>query len=434
MIQRLIPGGRGFTQTATGKAVFVRSAYPGDRVRLQVERETASFMEARIASLVEPSPERVPAACQYVTVCGGCDWMGLSAPAQARGKRALLLDALTRVGGVSEAELPAELVVHSAPPRQGYRLRLRLQIQNGKVGFFQAESHNLTEIEACWVAAPELNDLLGQVRALVHQAPRAWKSVDFVEVRVLPPAPQSALPPVAGPERASVYVSLLRGAPLSTQLRQAVEPLRAQAVVRFSTEAEPQPQRYWLTEDLYSLIPVGGFCQVHAGVNRRLVERVLDFAEQAQIESFLDLYCGSGNFSLPLAQLGKTGQGIEWSREAIAAAKQAAQEQGLPSVQFRAGDVAEEARRLVRKGAKYDLVLADPPRAGVKKSLAEVFALSRRWLLLVSCDPVTLARDLKSLLSWGARLHHLEAWDMFPETHHVESFAVLRVPEQETFP
>ena len=176
----------------------------------------------------------------------------------------------------------------------------------------------------------------------------------------------------------------------------------------------------------YVLAPPGAFTQVNWEVNRALVDAVVQGALRRRASSFADLYSGSGNFSLPLLRAGLSGKGVEVSAASIECAQRAAREQGLGG-EFFAGDVGRVAARWATAGQRYDLVVLDPPRAGAKEALDSVVRLAGRAVVLIACDPVTFARDLRVLMDRGLVLEEVRAFDMFPQTHHVECLAWLRV-------
>jgi 23S rRNA (uracil1939-C5)-methyltransferase len=160
-------------------------------------------------------------------------------------------------------------------------------------------------------------------------------------------------------------------------------------------------------------------------VNEGLVARVVEIAKKEGARTFLDLYCGSGNFSFPLAAEGLSGVGVEENAEAIDAARHGAREAGV-AVEFLAEPCERYIKRASRAGHHFDMVVLDPPRAGAKQILPALLSMKSPTILMVSCDPVTFARDLRLLVDGGYHLAQVEGWDMFPQTHHVESFAVLR--------
>jgi 23S rRNA (uracil1939-C5)-methyltransferase len=162
-----------------------------------------------------------------------------------------------------------------------------------------------------------------------------------------------------------------------------------------------------------------------------LLEALVGGAQRRQVTSFLDLYAGAGNFTLPLLAKGMRGVSVESTREAAHAAREAARRQNLTNGRFWARDVRRAVESLAAEGRRYDLVIVDPPRAGVKHGLSEMAALSQGWVALCSCNPVTLARDLKVLLDEGYAVEDISAFDMFPQTHHWEALVWLRVPPRQ---
>ncbi|HEX7452278.1 MAG TPA: methyltransferase domain-containing protein, partial [Polyangiaceae bacterium] len=183
-------------------------------------------------------------------------------------------------------------------------------------------------------------------------------------------------------------------------------------------------QRYPLPGGVQLRVPGGGFNQVNWAVNQLLVQALLDGAERVSALSFCDLYCGAGNFSLPLLARGLVGLGIENSRSAIAAAKRAVKEQSLSSARFITGDVRVELEKLTRAEC-FDLIVLDPPRSGARDVLPEVIRRAPGHIAYCACDPVTLARDLRALCDAGYALDRVTGFDMFPQTHHFETLAWL---------
>jgi len=186
-----------------------------------------------------------------------------------------------------------------------------------------------------------------------------------------------------------------------------------------------EEQRFPLPGEVYVRAPAAAFTQVNWQVNQLLVAAVIEGVAQRGITSFCDLYCGAGNFSLPLLARGLSGVGIESASSSIAAAERAATEQGFTRARFVMGDVREALIQLPRSES-FDLVLLDPPRAGAREVLAEIVARAPQFIAYCSCDPVTLARDLRALCDAGYALEGVTGFDMFPQTHHFESLAWLR--------
>ena len=413
VIDKLIPDGKALGRLADGRVVIATGAVPGDRIALDAITESKGLVTARAHHLVVPSASRVTPACELAERCGGCDWMMLSVPEQRRQKLSILREALLRTGKIDWSSRPLELVAGEGA--LGYRCRVRLQVARGRIGFYQRGSHELVEPEHCAVSSAAVNDALGRLRALARRHPRALDAYAWLEVREATDGSLSVLlqrndPPAQAEERAWLDA-------LSAWFRVAHVGGPAQAVQRFA-----------LTDDVFMLSAPQGFVQVNWEVNRLLIEAVLTGAARRGVVTFVDAYAGSGNFALPLLAQGLRGLAIESNPSAVHSAREAASAQGFDPAAFIVDDTAAHAVRLASRGERFDLVLVDPPRAGLKSGLAALAAISQGWLAMCSCNPVTLARDLRSLLDLGFELESLLAFDMFPQTHHLETLAWLRAP------
>lgn len=408
-----------------GRKAFVDGAYAGDEIAIRSYRERKGCLEASDFELISPSADRVEPPCPLTRECGGCDWMALSQAAQEKEKLSLVEQALRRTGGVVLSDLGLSVGFHPSPDPFRYRSRVHLQVQERKFGFFRRNSHELIEISSCSVMSSQLALVFEKVRTL---APELLDVVESVELRAM--GTEAKL----DPSTCSAHFVLCkqRGVPSPKfqksvgRLRLAVENLRPHLLPCISSE-KVREQAFQPARGVTVYAPVGGFTQVNEAVNRRLVQRVLAVAEGAAASTFLDLYCGSGNFSLPLAARGLSGVGVELNESAILAARRAASEQKL-EVEFFAGASQQHLSEFTQNSRQFDLVLLDPPRAGAKELISSLCKLKAPLVAMIGCDPVTLARDLRELLLGGYRLHSVEVFDMFPQTHHVETLAVLNFP------
>ncbi len=428
-VQRLVPGGKAMGALADGRTFFARGAFSEDKIRIKKFRDKKTFVEVLSFDLIEKSPQRVEPSCPVARACGGCDWMSLGAEAQALAKVSLLEQALARTGKFELPLLDQSVRLHASPQAFQYRTRVRLQVKRGRIGFFSEGSHELVEVDTCQVASPRVMLMVHEMRRLVSEHAALFEIVQHLEVRAFDLGDASA---ALDPKTCAVQLSLV---PLEKgkegKRKREVEKIRAitrgledKMAVRIGFDGV-KPQFFEPVPGVYVGSTPGGFTQVNAPVNRLLVERTLEVVKEFAAESFLDLYCGSGNFSIPLARSGLAGVGVELNPEAIAAAKRAATEQGL-DVQFHSQSSVEYVQEACKAGREFGIVLVDPPRAGAKEILPDLVRLAPSTILMVSCDPVTLARDLKSLSQKGYRLCWVEGFDMFPQTHHVESLALLR--------
>lgn len=408
-VEKLVPGGEGFLRLPDGRALFVRGAAPGDRIVLRgVERQRGA-LAAHDYELVEPSPQRVTPECPVAASCGGCDAMHLSRGAELSQKASMLREALERVGGVS---VPITEPT-TAGASSGYRSRVRFHVgQHGKLGFFGRGSHQLVEVPGCLVAHPEINRALGLIRRLARRFPDALVGFSDVELRATEGGVIARFEPKDG-------IKPIAAEPL---LRALGKELRVAANLR---EAARVSERRVLEGDTFVEIPADAFSQINVDVNRALVAAVVAGAQERGLSSFCDLFAGVGNFALPLARHGLSGVMVERTPSAVKAAQRAAAEQGITGLSARAADAERALTDLVREGKRFELVVLDPPRVGAPDVAAGLSQLSPRAVAYVACDPVTLSRDLKPLLASGLRLTSVEAFDMFPRTHHFETLVWL---------
>lgn len=407
-VDQLIPGGDGMARLADGRVGFVAGAFPGDRVKVGRVAEHKSWVRAEEWSLHEPSPARVSPPCALAGECGGCEWMALSRTAQIVGKSSLVRQALRRTGGLTD--LPETVPVRTAGCDLGYRNRLRLHVDaSGHLGLFARGSHRLVEIPACPVSDPRITEVLTRLRQLATPSVLArWQEI---EIRVAPLGPPVSLWMLPRHERAPSAEE----SALAERLAQEWQVVEA--------GASGEDQRWPLPGGVELWVPPGGFVQVNWAVDTALVEALMAGVRERGIESFVELYAGSGNFTLPLLRAGLRGVAVEHAGASIRAARRAARAQQLSDDVFVSGDAARELGRRAKPAP--DLVLLDPPRDGARDVVPALLAASPRWVAFCACDPVTLARDVKSL-SKAYALDSVVAFDMFPHTHHVETLLWLR--------
>ena len=414
-IERLVPGGDGLTHLSDGRVAFVSGALPGDRIRVHEIEDRRSYVRATRWELVAAGPDRIEPACPVADRCGGCDWMALSREAELRSKADLLREALVRTGGFSD--LPFEIPIVSAGPELRYRNRLRLHVDRaGKIGLFSRASHELVEIPGCPVSDPEIDRALERIRALASEHPAALAALAEIEIRVAPGGP-----------RVVVRLHALDRADKSA-LAPLSEALSRDFTVGIAGGPEPaEEQRFPLPGGLELSAAAPAFTQVNWAVNEKLVQAVVQGARERGAARFLDLYAGAGNFTLPLLAAGMSGVAIDHTDAAMRSGERVARERGLKGATFMAGDVGARLRRLAHGGVRFDLVVIDPPRTGARDVLPWVIELRAPHLALCSCDPVTLARDLRTLVRAGWMLESVTGFDMFPRTHHVEALAWMRM-------
>lgn len=368
-IERILPGGLGIAH-ADGRTILVELAAPGDVARVRVERRQGKVSFASIVEIVTPAPVRVAPPCQHFGVCGGCDFQHLSYVAQLEAKVGIIKDCLRRIAKIEPPDVP----ITPAPRVFGYRTRAEWQREGRRIGYFARRSHRVCDVSECAVLAPELQKTL-----------TALRGQDL-------PDSLSELHAQAGADG----VSLAHMRPNDVQVR--------------------------IGEHSYRL-NANGFFQSSPDLLAQLIEFALAGAKG---ESALDLYCGVGLFTLPLAQRFARVVGVEANLTAVEYAQLNLIGAGYSHADAIYGQVGEWLRDKAAEWRGADFVLLDPPRAGVEPGgLEALLKLMPQRITYVSCNPATLARDLRVLLANGYQLDDIAAFDLFPQTHHVETVARL---------
>jgi len=391
-IEKWVYGGAGLGRLE-GRVVLTPFVLPGERVRIEVEREKASMVEARAVEWVERSPERVEPPCGYFERCGGCHYQHAPYEYQAAQKVEIVREVLRRVGKV---EAPEEIGLRTGEPL-GYRNRSQFHLRGARIGYLAAGSHDLVPVDECPISAPAINEALGVLKKSIKD--RRWPR--FVEQIEL----------FTNGEETMVNVLETEGG------RRAARGFFDWLGERIPG-AELGELNYRVGEGKFR-VSHGSFFQV----NRFLVEGLVEEVVGAMAgETALDLYAGVGLFSLPLAKgFGKV-TAVESSPSAVHDLQYNAAEHG---VEVEAQRMQAE-QYLAGLTATPEVIVADPPRSGLGKNVTKHLArLKAPRLVLVSCDPATLARDLGALTVAGYGLKRMTVVDLFPQTFHVEVVAEL---------
>lgn len=416
-IETLTLGGRGLGRH-TGKAVFVPNTAPGDRARCRITRSHRHFDEAEAVELLVPSGLRRPPPCPVFGRCGGCQWQHLPYDSQCEWKERLFRDQLLRAGVVAPA---AFLPIEPAPAEWGYRNRVQFKCrqtaQGFVAGFYRHGSHFVVDTPDCLLADHPIRAAYVWLRAALPGAPRpdAIPQLDIscsddgrvaVLFHVLPDAGAALRPWLTDAAARGGFAAALQ-----CGRKESIEPLCGDAGMELSIDSPP----------LALKIGAGGFAQVNPAQNRKLVAAVVAAAALAGHERVLDLFCGVGNFTLPLARRAGAVVGVENYAPAIADAISNAARHRLGNVAFH----VEPAEGAALRHGPFDLVLLDPPRTGAYPVMRDLLALQPRRILYVSCDPATMGRDLQPLVHNGFTVVSCQPFDLFPQTWHTESLTVL---------
>ncbi len=419
-IERLSHEGRGVGRYA-GKAVFVADALPGEQVQAKVTRRHRRYDEAVTLNVLRADPARVSPRCPHAALCGGCALQHLEPHAQLQHKQSVLLELLRH-----QAQIEPEVVLPpTTGPLWGYRRRARLSVRVVEkkggvlIGFREKSSHFVTDISECAVLLPSVGERLPALRALVNRLSikehipqievAADDTVTLLLIRHLAPFTAADL-------------ALLRAFEVDTGLQLYLQAGHVADSVPVSAGVSLQ---YALNDLRFTFRP-GDFVQVNAAINQRLVAQALALLNLTGEECVLDLFCGLGNFTLPIAQCAARVVGFEGEAGLVARAAANALANGLANAEFQQADLFSEAGVQRVAAQSFDKILLDPPRSGAEAVLRGLNLVTTRRIVYVSCNPVTLARDTAILTrDRGWRLAAAGVIDMFPHTAHVESIAVF---------
>jgi 23S rRNA (uracil1939-C5)-methyltransferase len=425
-IESLAYGGDAIAHLADGRAAFVRGACPGDRVEADIVEDHGRFVRAEVREILEPSPDRVEPPCPYFGVCGGCSWQHVSSSAQLAAKRQAVVDALTRIGHIADAEKLVAPAVAS-PREYGYRNKIelvaRMDAAGLRLGFHKAGTDELVPVESCLLLPPKFQKapkaLSGALRYLSGGQDLGFKRVGL-RVAANTRDVEIALwtEPGSFPRKAA-----------ATTLGRA---LKTSSIVRVLAKGPDKERKVTGVEVLAGsgfwrerlggramTVSAPSFFQVNTAAAELLVTVALEALNANGTDRVVDLYAGAGTFTLPLAEVAGDVIAVEAASSAVRDLRR-----NLEDSQLWAEVVGGDALRELRELGSVDALLVDPPRSGLPEGAIEAIAKTRaRTIAYVSCDPATLARDAKVLIAAGYRLVSATPVDLFPQTYHVETVA-----------
>lgn len=427
-VESLDHEGRGVAHVE-GKTVFIDGALPGEKVEYSVYRKKPTFEQAQVSRILEASAQRVTPRCPHFGVCGGCSMQHLDSNAQAAAKQRVLEDALWHIGRVD----PEVIFPAIYGPAWGYRDRARIGVRlvpkkgGVLVGFHERRSSYIADMRSCEVLPRHISDLLPALRTLIgglsipDRLPQIEIAVgDGVTVLVfrnlLPLTADDEARLIAFGDAHAVHIWLQPGGPDTAHpLHPGEAEVLSYSLPEFGVTLDFRPT---------------DFTQVNVHINRILIRRAMQLLDPRPGERIADLFCGLGNFSLPIARRGARVVGVEGSDTLVVRAGENARRNGLgDACEFHAANLFEATEDSIKALGRLDKLLIDPPREGaiaVVKALGEGGEATPARIVYVSCNPATLARDANVLVNEkGYRLKGAGIANMFPQTSHVESIALF---------
>ena len=421
--------GRGVARREGGKTVFVAGALPGETVMAKQTARSRSFDEAVTVEVLTASPDRVEPRCPHFGTCGGCALQHLEESKQIVAKQRVLHDNLERIGKV----VPEALLPPLTDAAWGYRRKGRFSVRRVEkkdrtlVGFRERDPRFVADLSVCHTVIPQIGERIAALAALVDgmDARRDLPQIEFI-----------AGDPT--PEFNGVALVFRHLQPLSQRDREALvafaqvhgfavllQPGGVDSVHALWPEEPRLAFRLSQWDVTLSFRPLD-FIQVNAGINDRMIACALDLLDVRPEDRVLDLFCGLGNFSLPLARVAREVVGVEGDAGLVARARENAVRNQLPNVQFHTADLAQDLSGEPWMRAGFDRLLLDPPRSGADAVLKQLPLKGLKRIVYVSCHPASLARDAGYLVNErGWKLRSAGVMDMFPQTAHVESIAMF---------
>ena len=425
-LERLTHDGRGIGRWQ-GRTVFAEGGLPGEKVDSRVVRARSKLIETRVSRVLETSPERLQPACPHFALCGGCSLQHMSRQTQLDIKQQALAQQLQHFAGLQPERWMPALTGADYGYRQRTRLSMRWdrQAQRLVVGYRQRASSELVELAQCPVLVPVLDGVLRELPTLLQQldARAGLGHIELIAgehpsmvVRYMQPLSAADIDRLHGLATAHGLVCRLQP--------EAVGPAQA-----LQADA-PEPAYRLADQQLTFRFAAGDFTQVNAEINQQMVNQALDWLALQPGERVLDLFCGVGNFALPMARTGALVTGVEGSAEMVERAGSNARLNELTNAHFFQADLSKP--EAIQWQDDYQAALLDPPRDGAAELVAVLARRKLRRILYVSCNPATLARDAGILAEAGYRLVQAGIMDMFPQTAHVEAMALFVSGEDKT--
>ncbi len=399
-----------------GRVILVPQTAPGDEGGVKIVEEKKNYAVGKLTRLVKSSTVRRTPPCPHFGSCGGCPWQHIEYWAQLVAKEKSITDALRRIGKLDRYEM---FPILPSPQEYRYRRRIRLHTdEQNRLGFHRAFSHDLVEIDSCLIADPRADQSLSAAREWIRQL---GTEVRYLQIVVGDLGKKAILVGRADGDFRAEDNSVC------TELLENHGEIGGLILSGSGWRHSWGQEKTLLRLDSGSWAEVDGdlFMQVNREANHRLVDLVLRWGEFNQQDRLLELFCGGGNLTLPMARLSHEVVAVEWNRRSIKSGERSGQLNQVENIQWLCSDVSRAVYRMAKRKNRFSKIILNPPRTGAKGLEHDLASLQAQKIFYISCDPATLARDLSALTKNGYRLTRIQPIDLFPHTFHVETLAEL---------
>ena len=434
-IEKIVNGGFALGHLPSNMVVLVQFGLPGETVIVTTQESKKNYLFGKIDQIEQYHPARIAPPCQYYTICGGCNLQHCNYETQLLLKKDILLDLLLRQNIIDENAIDDIIApVLPAPSPFHYRQRIRLQIKDGKsVGFNRFRSNEIIEVQQCLLAKESINRALLAINTsdphrllelsteLELQQDPATDMISCIFRFKRKPRPAD----VKAAEKLCLETDEIDRIFFTGDTFSTVGPISANKDTTSNLLSVHYPQIQGVPGTIELSWEAGGFCQVNLEQNKQMIETVIDLCGLNPSDSILDLYCGMGNFAIPIAAIAGSVFAIEGQGSSIRCATLNASRANLSNTTFKKQPVHKGCLQLIEDNQSFDCVLIDPPRGGAPELSSRLKALCKGRLVYISCDPATLCRDLAALQKEGFSIQRIQPIDMFPQTHHIETVVLL---------
>ncbi len=405
------------------KIIFVFAALPGERVKIQIDKTTKKLSEASVLEVIQASPHRIEPRCPHFSVCGGCSLQHIGVDYQLKIKQQAILEMMDHAQiGIGEVIPPLKSVAW------GYRRKARLGVkyvikkQRLLVGFRERNKPFLADMQSCHILIPEVGTHLQELMVLIGGLD-ARETIAQIEVAADDKNCMLVFRHLE--ELSSTDREKLTQFAVDTGFWVQLQPHGPDSIIPLYPPEQILRFKPLADQDIKIAFKPSDFTQVNSVINQQMVKQALYFLDIQPEDSVLDLFCGLGNFTLPMAQKASRVSAVEGDPGMVLRARKNAQDHGLMNTEYYVSDLTKPVGSESWLKAHCDKILLDPPRSGALEIIPYLIKMNAVKIVYVSCQPSTLVRDLKILVESGYRLSHLGLIDMFPQTAHVECMAVL---------
>ena len=422
-IERLVYGGKGLGRY-NNMVVFVPDVITGEKVLVEIRTRKKDYAEAELIKVLEPSPHRITPPCPIYHDCGGCQWMHMDYPFQVQSKREILSETFKRTLKTDYIAIQP-LIPSSTPLNYRQRVQFKVKHKNGNytLGYYKQETHQLVDVDECLLLRPLLNKALKKIRELLNSGKiTQLKNLEELHMHC------------SSDERAMVFILYADGISkdeLNNLFKEIKEAVSEASGIIFIDKYKKRiiAGNPFIEEELQGIsfrISADSFSQIDWEQNKSLVKLALDYIGSKQYKNGLDIFCGIGNFTKKKKKNADNVIGIDSGKTAIDDAEYNSKKNLIKNTSFMYNDVKYRMASLLAEGSCFDLVLIDPPRTGVGKESVNLIAdFQPSKIIYISCNPVTLSRDIAHFKAKGYEIKRLQAVDMFPQTYHIETIAEL---------